>query len=557
MERGELGSMKNSVLSNNVQGSTTIISIVPEGTLVKEGDIVCVLDSSKLKDKEVSQLINVTQAKANRDNAEQNVKIQKVKNESNIEAENLDLALAELDLEKYIKREARQLEEEQEGKVTLAKLELTRAQESYEFTKRLAKKGYKSQIDLEAERISVTRRQLDLRSAEGKFEVLMKYTHKRTIKELEDKARDSKSDLKRMKLSNAASLAQFESDLEARKLNYQVEISDLARVREQIEFCTMRAPQDGEVVYATQNSRRSDSVIIEEGVTVRERQAIINLPDFSQMKVDTRIHESRISLVREALPATIKIDAFPDQDFTGYIDSISAVPVSSNWFQPDLREYEAIVKLNLPPETNGKLKPGLTAEVEILVDQRDDVLTVPVQAVIAVGTKKYIYVLSNAEPQRREVITGDSNDLQIEIVDGIKAGENVILNPRTHFNQQIANLESKLLAEKTKNQLKGKHKLIIPRKPAPGTEQKSPRKDRSAPDKSPRSKVKGKPAKPQKKNNSNDLIKKLDKDGDGKLAVAEVPQGLKDRFSKIDANSDGFIDQTELRSAFKPRGQNR
>jgi len=231
------------------------------------------------------------------------------------------------------------------------------------------------------------------------------YTYFRTIKELEDKARDAKSDLARILLSNAASLSQYEADFEARKLNYKVELSDLERVREQISFCTIRAPQAGEVVYATQSSRRSESIVIEEGATVRERQSIINLPDFTQMKVDTRIHESRISLVREGLPATIKIAAIPDKVFTGYIDSVSAVPVSASFFQPDLREYEAIIKLNLPPETNGKLKPGLTAEVVILVDQREDVLTIPFQAVIVVGADKYTYVVTENGPQRRKVLT--------------------------------------------------------------------------------------------------------------------------------------------------------
>ncbi|VAX39657.1 hypothetical protein MNBD_PLANCTO02-2540, partial [hydrothermal vent metagenome] len=231
VERGQLDSMKNVTMVNQVQGSTTIISIVPEGTSVKKGDIVCVLDSSKLIDKQKSQKNNIATAKANLITASSNVKIQKVKNESDFAAANLKLDLAELDLKKYEEGEFLQQENESKGTVTVAQLSLTKAKESYEFTKRLAKKGYKTQIEVEADRIGVTEAQIKLDSAKEKLRLLQKYTYQRTVKELKEKARDAKSNIARLKLSGAASLAQYESTFESRQLNYEVELADMKRVK--------------------------------------------------------------------------------------------------------------------------------------------------------------------------------------------------------------------------------------------------------------------------------------------------------------------------------------
>ena len=337
VERGQLDSMKNVTMVNRVQGSTTIIEIVPEGTQVKEGDIVCVLDSAKLEDKRISQQINISSAEANLATATSNVQVQKVKNESDLAAATLKLDLAILDLRKYKEGEYLQLENDAKGAVTVAQLSLTKAEESYDFTKRLAKKGYKTQIEVEADRISVTEAKIKLSSAKEKLRLLQVFTKERTMKELIEKRRDSESDIKRITLSGQASLAQYQATLKSRELNYKVELADMERVEEQIAFCTMRAPQKGEVVYFEQSSRRGSESTIEEGTIVRERQSIIKLPDFTQMKVNARIHESRISLISEGMSVSIRVSSIHHKVFKGKVSFVSPVPTAGSWYRPDLK----------------------------------------------------------------------------------------------------------------------------------------------------------------------------------------------------------------------------
>jgi HlyD family secretion protein len=206
----------------------------------------------------------------------------------------------------------------------------------------------------------------------------------------------------------------------------------------------LHAPQRGEVVYAARDGRRgNDADTIQEGSSVRERQLILKLPDLSQMKVNVRIHESKIRRIRTGLPVRVTVQSFADEIFRGILDTVSPVPMQGHWPNYDLREYEASVRIIDMGSRKGELKPGMSASVEILVDQHDDVLQIPTQAAINVGEKYFAFVLTESGSERRELKIGDSNDAALVVNDGVAEGEQVILNPRTQFAEEIAELESR------------------------------------------------------------------------------------------------------------------
>lgn len=450
-ERGQLDSLNNVTLTSKVKGYTTILSIVPEGTMVKTGDLLCELDSALLVDKEKQQQIQVTQAEATLKQAEENVAIQKTQNESDNSAAKVALKLAELDQTKFLEGESERDLNVKEGAITKSREDLQRAEENFEFSKRIAKKGYKNQNDVEADRIKVVKAEIDLEIAKEDLKVEKDYVQERKRIELKEDVDEKIRNLERVRRKGIATLAQFEAKLKASQLTYEVEKSEHERVLEQIEACKMIAPQNGQVVYANQSSSRrgNGEDVIEEGTEVRERQSIIQLPDFSSMKVDARIHESKISMIKEQLPVDIRVDAFPDEIFLGVVDQISSVPISSNWMRPDLKEYKATIKILPNGADITKLKPGLTAEIEIRIEERDQVLQVPVQSVITIGDNRYIFALADdGKPKRKSIKIGQASDTMIEILDGIKPGEEVVLNPRTHFADELIDLEEQLALEK-------------------------------------------------------------------------------------------------------------
>ena len=554
--------MRNASLTSKVEGSTTIISLVPEGTQVKEGDIVCELDASTLIDKETAQEILVVKAKALLLQADEDLAIQKTQNESDQAAAALKLDLAKLDLDKFNKGEFPQQVADILAEKATAEGNLARFEESRKFISRLVQKGFKNQNDLEAEDLNWNDAQFKLESAKTKLKVLETYTKERTLKELEANVTESGREIERIKRKGQAALAQFEAEHKSRELTYDVESKKLERLKTQIEACKIKATQDGQVVYAnTRDGRSSDQVLIEVGGTVRERQPIINLPDLDSMKVNARIHESRISLVRAGLAAKIKVDAYADVVYYGEVDTVASVPSSTSSFNREIKEYEAVIKILDDPEKVNKLRPGLTASIEVLVERRDNVLQIPVQAVITVGTKQFTFVVLGNTVDRKDITIGQTNDRMIEVVAGLNDGDQVVMNPRSHFKKEIDELESEQASQQSKaseeNQSKAIERMqnkapsagsppdragvagVKPTASTPGTE--------AAPKRSP---TEG--ARPPGGGDPVAFFKQLDSNNDGKLTKDEMPEFLAGRFGTIDKDASGDVNMEEWMS--RPRG---
>ncbi len=527
--QGNLDSLGNASLSSEVEGTTTIIRIEPQGKMVQKGDVVCQLDSAPLREKAKQQEITVTQADSAESNAKEALAITKTQSLSDIAAAKLKLELADLDLNKFVNGEFLQQQHELQGSVVIAKEELVRASETYDFTKQQVKKGYRTQNEMEANRIAVMQAKLKVKGAEEKLIVLEKFTYKRTIAELLANATELVLEITRVKLKCSSAETQATKDYEAMMLTAAVEHEKYDRLNTQIEACTMKAPIAGQVVYANMQSSnfgRSSGESIEQGATVRERQVIINLPDVSQMKVDCRIHESQIGNVRINLPARIKIDSVHDRVFQGVISNVSSVPLPGRWPNMDLKEYEAEIKLIDDPEVINKLRPGLTAQVEILVDNREDVLQIPLQAVLTIVDQQMAYVLTSQGVERRELVVGQSNQSHVEIKSGIEAGELVIMNARSQFADQISLLESEL----NKNKSKDAPPIVIPPAPAetPGEKTSGPPgpggNSASGPGRDPSAR-----------------FAQMDKNSDGKITSDEIEERMKSFVPAMDKDGDGNI----------------
>ncbi len=626
-ERGQLDSQSNVSLVNQVEGNTTIITIVPEGTLVgppvksqiagevsaigpKEddqqtitvkaedgttvdhvveysehtivnvsvgepvpqgyilaGDLVCELDSAILVDEEKQQQILVTQSIAELEKADKNVEIQETQNASDLAAAELLRDLAKMDFENYEPGEYAQLKATLLGEIALAKDTEVQSRESYEFAKRVAKKGYKSQTELESARIKVAKSENDVKNFEGQLRVLEGFTYVREMKAREEAVNEAEREITRVKLAGDAALAQFVADLEARKLTHKLESDKLIEMRQQIAACRMIAPQTGEVVYASQESRRSEPVVIEEGASVRERQKIINLPDLTRMQVNAKIHESKINQIRTGLPVLVRVDAFANTVYPGIIDAVSSVPSPGSWPNMDLKQYEATVKLlGKDEEISKQLKPGMTASLEIIVDKRKQpVLQIPVQSVLSIGERYFAFVMGEDGPERRDLKIGDTNDTAIELLDGVAEGEEVVMNPRTNFVDEIAELEAQFGSD-----LAETPDVEVPDAPlggaGPGAGPGGRRGGGGAgaggggrqgggagPGGGGRQGGGG-GAGPGGGGqgggggggNPAALLQRVDANGDGKISQDEAPSRMKENFSTLDKNGDGFLERSEL-----------
>jgi HlyD family secretion protein len=568
-EKGELDSLKSATITSSVEGTTTIISIVKEGTQVKAGQLVCELDSSTLVDKQKEQQIKLTQGIADLEKAKKNVEIQKEQNASDLAAAELLKTLADLDLEKFKLGLRSQQQNEKDGELQLAEEDLIRARDTYDFSKRIAKKGYKTQQELEANRVAVKKAEINKSKAETALMVLTTYEFKRTLAELEEKTKEADREIKRVMLQGEASLDQFNAELKARELAKDVEQEKADKLAEQIKACKLYAPQDGEVVYPSQRSRRNDSQAIEEGATVRQMQEILKLPDLTQMKVDAKIHESRIGLVRVGMPVIVRVDAAGDQLYFGKVDFISSVPLSPDYRSPDLRQYSAIVHINSSSGDISLLKPGLTANIEIIAEHRENVLQAPVQSVVTLGKVRFVYVVNGESVERRDVSIGQASAKSIEIITGVHEGEQVVMNPRTAFAEEIADLAATISAESPEEKIEALPDDAKGADPATRGEN-APRQQAEGGD-APNGEERGKHRGPRDENGKRGegrrgdgqrgeggsegkrgnrdpaaMLQRLDKNSDGKLSKDELSERMQPIFDTLDVNKDGFADRDEM-----------
>ena len=143
------------------------------------------------------------------------------------------------------------------------------------------------------------------------------------------------------------------------------------------------------------------------------------------MSVKVKIHESYIKKIKKGEKVRITVDAFPDTILDGEVTKVGVLPDSQNrWMNPDMKVYLTTITIN---GTYDWIKPGMSAKTEILVDHLDDVVYVPIQAVVPSEGKQICYVVHGFKPERREVEIGQFNDAFIEIKKGLKEGEKVSL----------------------------------------------------------------------------------------------------------------------------------
>ncbi len=392
-EEGSLVSDENVDITCDVAGGATIIWLVDDGDRVTKGMDIVKLDASVLSENATAQKIAYEKARA--------LMIQADK----------DHAAAKIAVEEYREGLFRKDLRTAESNVTAATERLQATENTLAYGQRMFRKGYITPQQLEAQKSAVARANLDLGTANIALEVLTTYTKPKIITELES-----------MRDSAAARLASEKAALELEQIK-------LDRLEGELLKCTIKAPQDGLVIYANSRSRDRETEI-KEGTSVKERQIILQLPDLTKMRADVEVHESKVDEITLGMPAIVRVQ---DLKFPGVVTSVANRP-ESNWFST-AKKYIVGVRINEKSET---LRPGFTAEATIIISDLKDVIAVPVAAVIEDGEEFVCAARDGKGFERRVVMLGKSDDRFVEIVQGLEEGEQVFLNPDTVLGASLS-----------------------------------------------------------------------------------------------------------------------
>ena len=181
--------------------------------------------------------------------------------------------------------------------------------------------------------------------------------------------------------------------------------TELARV--QLEKTRIVAPFSGIV------GLRHVSV----GEYITAGQALVNLEAIDPVKADFRVPEKFLPAIRVGQTIRIKVDAFPDASFEGKVYAIDP--------KLDVSGRSLLVRA-LVPNKDQRLRPGLFARVTVLLQLKEDALTVPEQAIVPQGDSQFVYKIVDGKVKLTKVVTGTRREGRVEIVDGLSVGDEVV-----------------------------------------------------------------------------------------------------------------------------------
>lgn len=424
-EGGSLASAKPVTVASEMEGRSTIIYLIPEGSAVKEGDVLVRLDAADLKEKLNKQEIDVEQAVAQADAAAKAHVIQLSQNESDIREADLKGKLAELEYDKYMKGDYPQEKLKLESNRTIAEEELKRAEDRVTWSRRLFEKSFITKTELEADELNATKAKLNIDLAKQAIDVLDKYDRNKQEKKLKAEFDEAVAELERVKARTEANAKKTETDAKTKQRTAELAQTRFNEMKDQLKKSVILAPTSGFVVYQRQDRGRMGTEPMAEGKQVNEREPILQIPDTRFMLVDVDVHESLVKKVKPGQRASVRIDAIAGKVFEGVVARVSQVPSTANsWMNPDLKTYPTQVEIAGAIE---EMKPGMNAQVEISVADLADAVQVPMQAIHETGGKAFAYVDKDGKAELRPIEVGMDNGRNVHVTKGLAAGEKVFL----------------------------------------------------------------------------------------------------------------------------------
>lgn len=383
-EQGTLESSNNTEIKCRVRGWSLVTWVIEGGTVVHAGDELVRLDTKRIEDAVSLQTTNFHTAAAT------------------LARSKAEVAKAKIAIPAYIEGSYQTQIKSLERGLTIAETNLDTAQKMLANTKKMFRRGFVTELEVEGNAFTVTQAELELEVVRTEIEVLKKYTREMRLETLYGNLKASKS------------------KLQADEAGFAMDEARLNRAREELANCVIKANRDGLVIYPSAAAWK-ETPDITEGGNVRKDQTLLLMPDLSKMQVKVGIHESVIDRVKPGQVARITL---PDRTLYGTVASVSPVTRPAGWWTGNVVKYDTIIEL---PSVAG-LKPGMSAEVEVILDRHQDVLTVPVAAVLETELGAFCWVRTANGPKRRVLQLGASNDSFIVVEAGLKQGEAVVLN---------------------------------------------------------------------------------------------------------------------------------
>ncbi|MBL8886968.1 MAG: HlyD family efflux transporter periplasmic adaptor subunit [Phycisphaerales bacterium] len=430
---GELEAKKQVEIRSRVEQQAVIQEILPEGTRVKEGDVLVRLNADRILTSIDEQLLQIETSKSELVAAENGYNIQVNENANNLRNAELKVTLAQLSLQQWLEGEVKTKREANRLALSQSKLELDRLAEKVIRSQKLQEQGFLSKDEMDKDELEYIKNQSAWIKSQLDDKVYEEFQFPKDQKQKQGDLEQANSELVKVKMNAEIDLASKAAQRNNKRTQLTIRENSLAKQRQQLDASTVKAPSAGLVVYATSMRRNGwggNEGPLQIGRQVYPNELLIVLPDTSEMVASVQVHESLAGDVKAGMSATVKVDAANGKVFQGVVDSIGVLAESGGWRDPDRREYTVKIKIEGEDDI-ALLKPSMRCEARLTMGRIENAIAIPVQGVFTDGPVRFVYAQKSGRYERIPIKLGKRSDTFAEILAGADAGRTILLRDPT------------------------------------------------------------------------------------------------------------------------------
>ena len=427
VESGTLEAQRSITYSSSIPGNQAKITyLVQEGSHVNDGEVLVKFDVAPFKEELETTEAQLAQAQAERVKTEQDLKLLRLTSKEELGEARDKLRLAEFELASLTEGKGKVAEAESAVRLAQARRDLEKATSNYEDLKPLLDEGFITKLELDGARQAVEKAREDLELLEIKHKTYMEYTRPAEVEGGRASLYNAKEGLRQIESATSYRLSQAQAVLEL-ALSKVAELSGKMELQKQnVANCEIHATVSGMAIYK-EVFFGSEKRKVQVGDQVWPNQPLIMLPDLSEMVVETQIRETDIYKVEKNQKVVVSVDAYPELKLPGEVSFIGTLAQEEQGGRAG-KYFQVTIRVR---DVDSRLRPGMTARVDLLVEQIDRARYVPLESVFEKGGRYYCWVLRDGNTRVQEVLTGPSNDNHVIIEAGMESGEKVLLRDPT------------------------------------------------------------------------------------------------------------------------------
>jgi HlyD family secretion protein len=423
VEAGTLQALRSVTYASSIQSNQAkIVAMAPEGRMVQKGDLLLLFDQAPFEEEIRRTQAQLEQAGADLEKARQEWKLQAIQNAEEQAAARQKVERSDLELKDVAEGKGRVREQEAEAAVANAERELAKAQGAFEDLRPLLAEGFITRQELDRADQAVAHAREELALAQRRRDALVRFGRPLELSQARTEAQLTKESLRQLETAAAYRMESKRAAIAAAESRIQEASSKLALARQQLARTEVRADVPGIVVYREVffgSEQRKPQV----GDQVWANQPLLILPDISKMVVETRVRETDVHKVEKNQSVAIHVPAYPDLRLTGRVSLVGTLAQEERE-RRGTKFFQVTVLVN---ESEPRLRPGMTARVEVQVEERPRALFVPLESVFEKDGRSICYALERGRLRARDVVLGPSNRDFVVIENGLRTGDRVAL----------------------------------------------------------------------------------------------------------------------------------